>query len=188
MTNTSDQRRFVLLDRDGTIIVQYEYLNDPDRVELLPGALDGLRRMRDLGLGLIVVTNQSGVARGRISSEELAAIHVRMVELLAAEGIELQQIYVCPHAPDEGCACRKPRSGMVDQAASDWGFDPRQAFVVGDKACDVDLGRAVGATTFLVRTGYGHDHERRQTCQPDYVVDDLAQVAELVARLIVSGG
>ncbi len=176
-------RRFVLLDRDGTIIVERHYLADPAGVELLPGAAAGLRRLRELGFGLVVVSNQSGVARGYLTLETLERIHARLVELLAAEGVTLDGMYFCPHGPDTGCDCRKPLPGLILRAAADLGFDPRLAVVVGDKPCDVDLGRAVGARSVLVRTGYGREHEGAPGCQPDLVADDLRDVARLLEAL-----
>src|SRR5262245_39345312 len=148
-------RRFVLLDRDGTINAERHYLSDPGQLELLPGVAAGLAEMQRLGLGLVVVTNQSGIARGYFSDARLAEIHNRMGALLHSAGVHLDGIYVCPHGPDDGCEGRKPLPGLVTHAAGELGFDPAQAFVIGDKPCDIELGREVGATTLLVRTGYG---------------------------------
>ena len=104
-------RRFVLLDRDGTIIIEREYLSDPQQVELVPGASEALRRLRQIGLGLAVITNQSGVGRGYCDAGRVALVHGRMCALLAAEGAYLDGIYVCPHTPEDGCSCRKPNPG-----------------------------------------------------------------------------
>ena len=139
-------RPVVLLDRDGTINVEQNYLSDPDQLVLIDGVGAALRRLRALGFGLVVVTNQSGVARGYFDLATVTRIHDRLTALLAAEGVTLDGIYVCPHSPDDDCPCRKPRPGMVERAAADLGFDPRQAFLVGDSAVDITLGRTVGAT------------------------------------------
>jgi D-glycero-D-manno-heptose 1,7-bisphosphate phosphatase len=179
-------RRFVVLDRDGTIIAERHYLSDPAQVELLPGAAEGLRRMAALGLGLIVVTNQSGVARGYFDLQRVDEIHARMRTLLAAEHVKLDGIYVCPHAPDADCTCRKPRAGLVLAAAAQLHFAPRECFVIGDKPCDIELGQALSATTILVRTGYGAEHEAAGSVRPDHVVDDLCAAAELIAPLVCS--
>ena len=149
------RRRFVLLDRAGTVLVEKNYLSDPDAVELIEGSASGMRKLADLGLGLVVVTNQSAVARGILDVERLGEIHQRMVQKLEAEGVRLDSIHYCPHHPDEGCVCRKPGTGMVEQAAAKHGFDATQCFVVGDMRSDIELGRALGATTLLVRTGHG---------------------------------
>ena len=180
----SAERRFVVLDRDGTLIEEKHYLSDPDAVELIRGAGAALRRLEDLGLGLVVVTNQSGVGRGLFSPERLAEIHARLEALLADEGVRLAGIYACPHHPDVGCACRKPRTALLERAARELGFEPRRAFVVGDLASDVELGRAVGATTLLVRTGHGAREIDAGAARPDHVVGDLAEAAELIERLV----
>src|SRR2546421_197502 len=106
-------RRFVALDRDGTVIVERHYLSEPREVELLHGAASGLQRLRDLGLGLILVTNQSAIGRGMFDHERLALIHDRLKELLAEHGVSFDGIFYCPHIPSEGCACRKPRTAMA---------------------------------------------------------------------------
>jgi D-glycero-D-manno-heptose 1,7-bisphosphate phosphatase len=180
------QRRFVALDRDGTVIAERHYLSDPEQVELLEGAADGLRRLRELGLGLVLVTNQSAVGRGYFDLSRLEEIHRRLRELLDAEGVTLDGIYYCPHTPDEGCACRKPRPEMIEAAARELGFDPSRAFVVGDKACDVELGRGVGATTLLVRTGYGARLAGEGKAGADYVVDNLSEAARVVEGLLAA--
>jgi len=174
------QRPFVMLDRDGTIIVERHYLCSPESVELLPNAVQGLRRLREMGLGLVVLTNQSAVGRGMLSEGGLRLVHGRMCELLEGQGVRLDGIYFCPHGPDEGCACRKPRTGMVEQAAAELGFDPKAGFLIGDKSCDLELGRRVGATTLLVRTGYGAEAEGHCRGLADYVVDDLLRAAEVI--------
>jgi D-glycero-D-manno-heptose 1,7-bisphosphate phosphatase len=180
----SGARRYVLLDRDGTIIVERNYLSDPDQVELIPGAAEGLRTLSRMGLGLLIVTNQSGIGRGYFDAARLAEVHERMCGLFADRGVALDGIYVCPHAPEDGCACRKPRAGLITRAAAEHGFEPAEAFVVGDKASDIALGRQVGACTFLVRTGYGAQHETAERTRPDYVVDDLFEATRIIGRLV----
>jgi D-glycero-D-manno-heptose 1,7-bisphosphate phosphatase len=181
------KRRYVLLDRDGTINVDRHYLATPDGLELLPNALAGLQRMSQLGLGLVVVSNQSGLSRGSIRLAALAAIHDRLRLLLAVGGVTLDGIYFCPHVDDDGCTCRKPRPGLVRQAAADLGFDPGAAFVIGDKACDIDLGRAVGAMTFLVRTGYGSQVEPEVAGRAHHIVADLLGAADVIEKIVTAG-
>lgn len=166
-------RPFILLDRDGTLNVERNYLSDPDQLELFPGVIEGLKRLRELGYGLVVVTNQSGVGRGYFTLEAVAKVHERLTALLAEGGASVDAIYICPHAPDETCDCRKPLPGMARQAQAEFGFDPKQAIVIGDKKADIDLGRAIGATTILVRTGWGQDAEKAGDISPDAIVDDL---------------
>jgi D-glycero-D-manno-heptose 1,7-bisphosphate phosphatase len=182
------RRRYVVLDRDGTLIVERRYLADPAGVELIPGAAAALRRLAGLGLGLVVVTNQSGIARGFLDLARLEEIHARVEGLLAAEGVALDGIYVCPHHPDDACPCRKPGTALLLRAARELDFEPRQSFVVGDLASDVDLGRAVGATTLLVRTGYGAEQAASGRARPDHVVEDLVEAAATIERLLAAAG
>jgi D-glycero-D-manno-heptose 1,7-bisphosphate phosphatase len=182
------QRRFVILDRDGTIIVERHYLSDPQGVELMPGVTSGLQQLGNLGLGLVLVTNQSGVGRGLFDVARLNLIHARLCDLLRTEGVHLGGIYYCPHTPEDHCDCRKPRTGLVERAALELDFDPHAAFVVGDKPCDIELGRRLGATTFLVRTGYGSEVERATLAIPDYVVDGVWEAAQVIARLLTTNG
>jgi len=181
-------RRFVLLDRDGTLNVECDYLSHPDQLALYPGVGKALRHLSGLGFGLVVLTNQSGVARGYFDLATVSRVHDRLRAMLGAEGVSLDGIYLCPHAPDDACACRKPRSGMVDQAVAEHGFDPHQAFMIGDKAVDIDLGHAVGATAILVRTGWGAKAEREGKCAPAVIVDDLAAAADWIERSIGTNG
>ncbi len=177
-------RRFVLLDRDGTVIVERHYLGDPDGVTLLGGAAEGLRRIIGLGLGLAVVSNQSGVGRGYFAIDAVTRVNARMSELLAAEGVRLDGVYFCPHAPDAGCRCRKPRPGLVERAARQLDFEPAHGFVVGDQATDVALGHAVGATTFLLRPGQAPDAPVAGDPAPDHLVRDLNAVADVLQGLV----
>lgn len=178
------RRRFVILDRDGVINVERHYLSDPEQVELIPGAAEGLKRLRDLGLGLVVVTNQSGVGRGYFDEATLARIHSRLRELLSAAGVKLDGIYYCPHRPDGECACRKPAAGLVLQAAREHHFDPAESFLVGDKKCDIDLGKRVGATTFLVLTGHGGEAFCNLSVEPNYVASSLEHAAAIIADVV----
>jgi D-glycero-D-manno-heptose 1,7-bisphosphate phosphatase len=178
------QRRYVLLDRDGTIIVERNYLADPEQVELIEGAAAGLRRLSAQGLGLVVVTNQSGIGRGLFDAERLAEIHERMQAALRAEGVALDGIFFCPHLPEQACGCRKPRPGLALRAAAELGFEPARSFMVGDMASDVRLGRTLGATTLLVRTGHGEETLARGEAQPDHVVADLRAAAACIEALL----
>jgi D-glycero-D-manno-heptose 1,7-bisphosphate phosphatase len=137
-------RAAAFLDRDGTLIADPGYLRDPSRVALLPGAVDALRAFRKAGLALVVVTNQSGLARGTILPHEAAAVRARFEALLAEQGLALDATYTCPHGPEDGCPCRKPRPGMLLQAARELGLDLAASVMIGDKVADAEAGLAAG--------------------------------------------
>jgi D-glycero-D-manno-heptose 1,7-bisphosphate phosphatase len=179
--------RLLLLDRDGTIMVEKGFPKDPAEVELIPGAAAAIRRLRALGLRTAVISNQSGIGRGFMGPDDVERVNARLLELLAAEGTTLDGIYCCPHAPEDGCACRKPQRTLLDRAAADLGADLSRSFFVGDKKDDVDAGRNVGATTFLVRTGYGGTQVFPEGGGPDLVVADLAEAAAKIEELLREG-
>jgi heptosyltransferase-2 len=172
------KRPAVFLDRDGTINREVHYLKRPEELELLPGAGKAIRRLNDLGLPVILVTNQSGIARGYLTEETLHEIHRLLEEMLAGHGAHLDAIYHCPDLPDSGSRCRKPETGMLQQAAREHGLDLERSYVVGDMAKDIEMGRRAGARTVLVLTGYGG--EAREKVQPDHIAADLAEAAEWI--------
>jgi D-glycero-D-manno-heptose 1,7-bisphosphate phosphatase len=152
----------LLLDRDGTVIVECDYLGDPAGVILIPEAIPALRLAQKWGCALALVTNQSGVARGKFGVDAVHAVHQRLQELLAVEGIQLDGIWFCPHHPQgsvpeysRSCDCRKPSPGMLLQAMRTLDLDPTCTLMVGDKLADVQAGEAAGVQAALVRTGYG---------------------------------
>ncbi len=167
------------------MIAERNYLSDPNQVDLLHGTLSGLARMSAIGLGLIVVTNQSGVARGYFDDATLQQINRKMESLLAEGGVRLDGIFVCPHHPDDGCSCRKPEPGLVLEAAARFGFDPAGTYVIGDKASDLELGRRIGAFTILVTTGYGTSVPSSVVAEKaDAVVSGLADAATVIERCL----
>ena len=175
-----ESRRYVLLDRDGTLIVEKHYLSDPSAIELLPGAVEGLRLLQSRGFGTVIVTNQSGIGRGYFDKIQLEKIHHRLRTLLLMEGITIDGIYYCPHLPDDNCFCRKPQPGLVYRAAAELRFDPSESVVIGDKHCDIEMGLRVGAATVRVsREGNQADH-RMERGQPRFVAKDLVEAATLI--------
>ena len=178
------KRRFVVLDRDGTIIDECSYLAQPEQVKLIAGAAPALRRMKQMGLGLVVVTNQSAIGRGLFDEERLSAIHCRLGEILKSEGVELDGLYYCPHRPEDQCGCRKPSIALMQKAAAELSFQLAESFVIGDKISDMEMGRRAGAVTFLVRTGYGAQSAADGPAVPDHIVRDLAEAAEAIAALL----
>jgi histidinol-phosphate phosphatase family protein len=171
-----------MLDRDGTINVERQYLADPAGVELMPGAAEGIRRLNEARIPVALVTNQSALARGFLSHEGLDAIHARLQYLLSAQGAHIDRVYVCPHHPDDGCTCRKPLPALALRAAEDLHADLSLSYVVGDNACDMGLGRVIGATTILVRTGYGAQLEESGRESFAHAVDDLLGAADVILR------
>ena len=169
--------RTLLLDRDGTLILEVDNLHEPERVVIVPGAVEALLGFAEAGWRFVVVTNQSGVARGIFTLEQMHSVNARVDELLRAGGIVVDGFYACPHAPEiSECDCRKPKPGLIHQAMADRLFDPALAVMVGDKALDIGLGKAVGAQTVLVRTGHGRKTELAGTASPDFVVDSLGDL------------
>ena len=174
-------RPAVFLDRDGTLIRETGYLSDPDAVELLPGVADALRNLMEAGYPLIVVSNQSGVARGMFPASRVHAVMARLRERLREHGVELTAIRFCPHRPEDGCACRKPRPGLLELAAEDLELSLRDSVTIGDKRIDAAAGRNAGGRGVLVRTGYGRDEEALaggEGTPPDLVCDDLKAAVE----------
>lgn len=150
MTDPVRIHRALFLDRDGTLIEDVGYPSDPEQVRLLPGVADALRYLQQRGLVLVVVSNQSGIGRGRITQEQADAVHARFLNCLHQAGVTLMAAYYCPHAPEEGCRCRKPSPGMLQQAANDWGIALEQSFLVGDKLSDIEAGQRVGCFSLLL--------------------------------------
>jgi D-glycero-D-manno-heptose 1,7-bisphosphate phosphatase len=184
----------VFLDRDGTINEQMGYVNHLSRFHLLAGVGQAIRSLNECGLPVVVVTNQSGLARGYFPESLLTAVHAEMHRLLASEGARIDGLYVCPHHPEAkeelyrlACTCRKPKTGLLEQAAREMGLDLPLSYMVGDRWSDLRCGNAVGATTILVLTGYGRGDLSYigpgQAVQPDYVADDLADAVRwIIAR------
>lgn len=144
------KRKAVFTDRDGTINRDVHYLSDPNGLELYPTVAEGIRLLNDAGFLVVVVTNQSGITRGLFTLETLDAIHCRLLEKLAEAGARVDAFYYCPHHPDDGCNCRKPRTGLLQRAVADHGIDPSVSFFMGDRMMDVEAGQGIGCRTVLV--------------------------------------
>jgi D-glycero-D-manno-heptose 1,7-bisphosphate phosphatase len=177
----------LFLDRDGTLIADVHYLAHPDQVRLLPTAADAVRRINELGIPAIVVTNQAGVARGYFPESRIAEVHARLDELLHNAGARIDGYYVCPHHPDgvvDGyrlvCNCRKPEPGLLLRAASERGLDLARSCLIGDKPSDMEAGARAGCRTVLVRTGYGAGASAESALG---VADTLLDAVELWLRV-----
>jgi histidinol-phosphate phosphatase family protein len=164
MASANARRRpVVFLDRDGTMIRDRPgfYLRRPDQVRIYPAAFEALRRLKAAGYRLVVVSNQSGIGRGFLDEAQLARIHRRLRGELRRRGADVDAIYFCPHHPDDGCRCRKPSPILARRALRDLGLTLTGAAVVGDKKADVDLARALGVPSVLVKTGHGRSQRAR---------------------------
>jgi D-glycero-D-manno-heptose 1,7-bisphosphate phosphatase len=182
-------RRAVFLDRDGTLIQERHFLRREEDVALMPGSASALRMLAGCGLALVVVSNQSGLARGLISPAELALVHARLAVLLDEAGLALDGLYYCPHHPEGSvpalsrvCDCRKPAPGLIQRAASELGLALEGSWVVGDKVEDMELAAAMDLRGLLVRTGYGRASERAlPPGRAEAVVEDILAAARHIA-------
>jgi D-glycero-D-manno-heptose 1,7-bisphosphate phosphatase len=180
-------RPAVFLDRYGTINVEENYLIDPAAFEFIPGVPQALKRLQDAGYLLVVVTNQSGVARGYFSMEQVRRLHDHMETLLQTYGVKLAGIYSCPHHPVAGigeyltnCSCRKGEPGMLLQAAQDLAIDLRQSYMVGDKKADIEAGSAAGCRSILVKTGHGLKWLESAESRGADIAADLPEAVEII--------
>ena len=184
-------RPAVFLDRDGTINEKMGYINHISRFHLLPGVAEAIRLLNQSEIPVVIVTNQSGLARGYIPEELLTEVHDKMVRLLSEDDAHVDGIYICPHHPEAvmpehriDCDCRKPKTGLLDKAANELGLDLPKSYVVGDRWSDLKAAVKVGSTPVLVLTGYGKgDLEYTspgQEIQPRYIANDLYEAVEWI--------
>jgi D-glycero-D-manno-heptose 1,7-bisphosphate phosphatase len=168
--------RAVFFDRDGTLMEEVHYCGDPAKVRVYAGVPEALRQLKEAGFRTFVITNQSGIGRGLITEAEYRAVEAEFLRQ-AGEGL-LDASYFCPDAPGVPSTRRKPEPGMLLEAAADFGIDLAGSYVIGDKSTDIECGRRAGASTILVRTGYGAEAE--QLCRPDFTAGDVVQAVRLI--------
>ncbi|MDY0292196.1 MAG: D-glycero-beta-D-manno-heptose 1,7-bisphosphate 7-phosphatase [Desulfuromonadaceae bacterium] len=180
------QRSAVFLDRDGTINVEKNYLIDPQEFVFVPGAPEAIRALKQAGYLVVVVTNQSGIARGYFSVEQVEHLHAHMQHMLQEYSTQVDAFYVCPHHPSAGdgpytceCTCRKGEPGMLFAAARALNIDLTTSYIVGDKVADLDAGFAAGCSPILVRTGYGDKTLQTPTVQKWQEAGRIAVCADL---------
>jgi D-glycero-D-manno-heptose 1,7-bisphosphate phosphatase len=185
--------RAVFLDRDGTINEEMGYVNHIERFHLLPRVGQAIRVLNQNGWKAVVITNQSGVARGYFPESLIHEIHRKMADLLKKEGARLDGIYYCPHHPDVGdppyrqkCRCRKPATGLIEKAVKELDLDTSASYMVGDRGVDIEFAHKVGARAILVLTGYGKGEWEyfgdQWRVKPDYVAEDLFEAAQWILR------
>ncbi len=183
----------VFLDRDGTVTEEVGYLTNVDMLHMIPGAGAAIRKLNQAGFKVVLVTNQSGVARGYFPESLVHEAHERLTGMLKSEGARLDGIYYCPHHPSAGnseyttvCDCRKPATGLLDRAAKELNIDLMGSYMVGDKWSDVELAHNAGVKAVLVQTGFAHDDpgnvRPKQVDDPDFTAHDLTEAAEWILR------
>lgn len=179
-------RRAVFLDRDGTVVENVGYLTVPSQLKLLPGAVDGIRLLQDQFL-IVMVTNQSAIARGLLDEDGLLAIHQELAAALYSHGAFLDAIYACPHHPVFGalpyrmrCDCRKPQPGMLFQARDDFDIQPGLSFMIGDKGSDILAGQRAGVTATVLLASHKTDSGLPSNVRPTYVTSNLFEAAQLI--------
>jgi len=184
-------RKAIFLDRDGTVTEEVGYVNHPDRLKLIPGAAEAIKKINDSGMMAILITNQAGVAKGYFPEWMVHRVHEKLESLLRERGARLDRIYYCPHHPEGRektykiiCACRKPAPGMIHMAEKELNIDVAKSYVIGDKYMDVELARKVGATGIMVLTGYGKgEYElfgNAWKLKPDHISQDLSEAVDWI--------
>jgi len=182
----------VFLDRDGTINVEKDYLFRVEDFQFIDGVPQAIRRLKDSGYLVVVVTNQSGVARGYFAREDVDLLHCHMQRELERAGTAIDAFYLCPHHPQEGvgelridCECRKGKPGMLLQAAADLNIDLEHSYMVGDKLADIEAGCSAGCVSLLVLTGYGAGEvDKAVSAGAQAVVDDLPKAVDYILGAI----
>ena len=182
------KNKAVFLDRDGTINEEVGYLDSLEQLRIFPAAFDAVRMINKAGMKVVVVTNQSGVARGFFDEDFVNTVHARINELFREKGAFIDRFYYCPHHPTEGigkyrilCDCRKPAPGMLMKASGEIGIDLSSSYVVGDMAKDIELANNVGAKGILVRTGYGKN-VNVSDIKPACIAKDILDAAEWIMK------
>jgi D-glycero-D-manno-heptose 1,7-bisphosphate phosphatase len=186
MPDLPSLRPAVFIDRDGTITEEVGYLNHVSRFRMFPFVASALRRLNEAGYPVIVVTNQSGVARGYFPESLVHEVTQLMNKQLSEAGAKIDALYYCAHGTSENCPCRKPKTGLLEQAAREHAVDVKRSFVIGDRYLDIELARNAHARGILVRTGYGEGelawHAAKWPAPPDFVAEDLAQAVDWILR------
>lgn len=176
----------VFLDRDGTINEEVGYLNHLSRLRILRGVPQAMRMLQEAGFKLFVVTNQSGPARGYFPVSLVEEVHKHLRKRLKRYGVTIEEIFVCLHHPEENCACRKPKPGLLELAFSKYPIDQERSYVVGDRLKDIELAKRAGLKGILVLTGYGKGEAEyllpQSQVKPDFIAKDLLEAAQIILR------
>jgi len=173
----------IFADRDGTLIAEKDYPGDPRTVKLIAGTIRGLKTLRRAGYPVVVITNQSGIGRGILTRLQVARVQRRFLSLLRKNGARVSGYYLCPHAPQAKCACRKPKLGLLKRASKELGRSWKKSISIGDKLSDVSMGKRTGGIGILVRTGHGRDSSaQRRKVQPDFIARNFYHGVQWILR------
>ncbi|UCC80112.1 MAG: HAD family hydrolase [Candidatus Zixiibacteriota bacterium] len=175
------KRPAIFLDRDGVLIVERDFLVDPDDVEFYPETIEALAAVKNDYMK-IVISNQSGIARGYFSSEDVERVNSEISRMLGDKGIFIDAWFFCPHGPGDGCSCRKPRPGMILEAAERLNIDLEKSWIIGDKSSDIEAGKASGIKTIMVNTGYGGSEPGASKVDPHYTASNIGDAIEYINR------
>jgi D-glycero-D-manno-heptose 1,7-bisphosphate phosphatase len=169
-------------DRDGTVIEEADYLHEPERIRILPNALEGMKRFQDMGYRIVLITNQPGIGMGYYSKEDFYRVNRALLKSFSGKGILIDKIYFCPHGKSENCACRKPGQALIRRAEEELNLDLPRSIMIGDKTSDIETGKRAGMRTVLVRTGFGGG-DGEFDVQPDVNAGDLLEAARLILEM-----
>jgi len=180
-TNHKPQtKKGIFFDRDGTLIEEVNYLARPEQLKLFPFAAEAIQLLNENGFLVFLITNQSGIGRKYFNENDLREIHEKLIADLALMDAKLDAIYFCPHAPEDDCDCRKPKTGMIRQATRDFSIDLKNSWTIGDKALDVETGFNAGTKTALVLTGYGIKEREKLNENPDLIAENLLAAVKII--------
>lgn len=174
-------RKAIFLDRDGVINEEIEYLHEPEKFKFVKGALEGIKKMQDMGFAIVIVTNQAGIGLGYFTKEDFFRVNKVMLRGFYDNGIIISKIYFCPHSLSDNCTCRKPKIGLFKRAREDLNIDFGSSFVIGDKVSDIEAGKKIGAKTIFVMMGHGAKFKSTKI-KPDRVVGNLIEAAEFISK------
>ncbi len=169
----------IFLDRDGTINIDKNYVYKIEDWEFLPNAIEGLRELSLKGYKLVIITNQSGIGRGYYTCHDMEKLHHHVISLLKKNSIAIAGIYYCPHEPSDNCRCRKPETELLKKAATELNINIEESYFIGDKTCDIKMGKDGGCKTIMVKTGKG-GKDGEYNVLPDFIVSDLYEAAKLI--------
>ncbi|MEZ5345151.1 MAG: HAD family hydrolase [Pyrinomonadaceae bacterium] len=175
-------KKAVFLDRDGTLIEEVNFLSTAEETSLFPFTIEALKILQEAGFIFFVTTNQSGIARGYFGAAAVKEIHEKIQNELRESGLKIESFQYCPHFPDDGCSCRKPNTGMIEQVTRKFDIDLGKSWTIGDKKLDVGMGFNAGTYTALVSTGYGAKHKATLKQQPDIIAENLLEAANLIVE------